>query len=146
MFELSTSIEVNAPRELAFAVLWDVQRYPEFLSDVVDATVEPGETANEIVAHYVVRAPRRLEYALRMLAFAPDRITWTLVSSDLQRQNMGSWEFLETPEGAVLALEIKMEFQVAVPEVIMKKLVEFNLPVMMRQVRARIEQTSPGFS
>lgn len=146
MFELRTSIDVNAPRELAFAVLWDAQRYPEFLSDVVDVMVEPGADANEQIAHYVVRAPRRLEYALQMRAESPTRITWTLVTSEFQRQNCGSWEFLETPEGALLNLEIQMEFRVAVPDVIMKKLVEFNLPVMMRQVRARIEQTQRALS
>ena len=141
MFELTTAIEVNAPQALAFEVLWDTQRYPEFLSDVVDVTLEPGDTPLVQIVHYVVRAPRRLEYALRMEAQAPTRIVWTLVSSDLQRHNRGSWTFSETADGALLTLEIQMEFRVAVPEVILKKLVEFNLPVLMRQVRARIEQT-----
>lgn len=142
MFELSTAIEVSAPQELAFAVLWDVVRYPEFLSDVIDVSVEPDNPTTEMVAHYVVRSPRRLEYALRMLAEAPNRITWTLETSDFQRQNRGSWLFSATPDGALLTLEIQMEFRTPVPDVIMKKLVEFNLPVLMRQVRARIEQTN----
>ncbi len=146
MFELSTEIEVSAPQQTAFTVLWDVVRYPEFLSDVVDVSVEPGESASEIVALYVVRAPRRLEYALRMQADPPSRITWTLVTSDLQSQNRGSWVFSESAEGALLTLEIQMEFRVPVPDVIMKKLVEFNLPVMMRQVRARIEQVNRALS
>ena len=146
MFELTTAIEVNAPQELAFAVLWDVSRYPEFLSDVVDVSVEPGETAAEQIVHYVVRAPRRLEYTLNMRAVAPERIDWSLVESDLQRDNRGSWVFSHVPDGALLTLEIQMEFRMPVPDVIMKKLVEFNLPVMMRQVRARIEQTNRASS
>ncbi len=146
MFELTTAIEVNAKRSLAFEVLWDAQRYPEFLTDVLDVVVEPGETADVQIVHYTVRAPRRLEYSLRMEAEAPSRIVWSLVNSDLQRHNCGSWVFSEVPDGSLLTLEIQMEFRLPVPEVIMKKLVEFNLPVMMRQVRARIEQTNRALS
>jgi ribosome-associated toxin RatA of RatAB toxin-antitoxin module len=146
MFELTTAILVNAPQELAFAVLWDVTRYPEFLSDVVDVIAEPGDSPGEQIVHYVVRAPRKLEYSLLMRAVAPERIDWTLLESDLQRQNRGSWVFSLAPDGALLTLEIQMEFKLPVPDVIMKKLVEFNLPVMMRQVRARIEQTNRGSS
>ena len=146
MFELTTAIEVNAPQELAFAVLWDVVRYPEFLTDVVDVMVEPGDSPSEQIVHYVVRAPRKLEYSLRMSAVAPERIDWTLLQSDLQRKNRGSWVFSTAPEGALLTMEIAMEFKMPVPDVIMKKLVEFNLPVMMRQVRARIEQTNRSSS
>ena len=139
IFELTTAIEVNAPHELAFAVLWDVERYPEFLSDVVDVVTEPGGSATEQTVHYVVRSPRKLAYSLRMQAQAPDRIDWTLVDSDFQRQNRGSWMFTQAPDGALLTLDIQMEFKMPVPDVIMKKLVEFNLPILMRQVRARIE-------
>ena len=140
MFELRTAIDAKAPVELAFAVLWDVERYPEFLSDVVDVTAEPGDDASERIVHYLVRAPRQLRYTLRMRATAPTRIDWVLVGSDLQSHNIGSWEFSATADGVLLTLNIEMEFRMPVPDVIMKKLVEFNLPVMMRQVRARIEQ------
>ena len=144
MFHVATTIEVQAPVELAFDVLWDVARYPEFLSDVEDVAIEDGLDATEIIAHYVVRAPRRLSYSLRMRSTAPERIEWTLMDGELQSANHGSWTVAATPDGALLTVDMHLQFRVAVPEVIFKKLVEFNLPIMMRQIRARIEQTQRG--
>lgn len=139
MFDLTTSIAVNAPVDHAFAVLWDVERYPEFLTDVVDVVEDPQPKPNERIVHYTVRAPRLLHYSLHMIATPPHGIAWTLLASDLQRENHGGWQVMATPEGSLLTVRLQMEFRLPVPEVILKKLVEFNLPVMMRQMRARIE-------
>ena len=140
MFTVNTSIEVNAPVDTAFAVLWDVERYPEFLTDVVDVYIEDEPSTDERVVFYAIRAPRMLSYKLRMRHDGPTQIAWTLVDGDLQQTNIGAWSIVEQPDGTLLTVDMKMDFRVPVSDVILKKLVEFNLPVMLRQIRARIEQ------
>lgn len=141
MFDVSTSIEVNAPVAVAFAVLWDVERYPEFLTDVVDVYIQDEPSPEERVVYYAIRAPRMLNYSLNMRATGNTAIGWNLVDSDLQQANRGSWEIQAQGDVTLLTVHVQMDFRVPVSDVILKKLVEFNLPVMLRQIRARVEQT-----
>lgn len=149
MLEASSEIEVFAPAEVVYAVLWDVARYPDFLSDVADASVEPtnapdgkpGDDARtlEAVLDVVLVRPRRCR--VKLLGRPPYRIDWTLLEGELQAVNDGSWLLESHPSGrsCLVRYEVRLQLTVAVPEAIVKKLVAFNLPTLLRQIKARAE-------
>lgn len=142
VLDARSDIEVQAPADAIFAVLWDVRRYPEFLTDVVETAVHSTGRPGEQEAAFDVQLVRIRHYTLRMVADPPRGLTWTLVHGESLRCNEGSWEIEPLDDGRTcrLVYSIRVDFALPVPDVIVRKIIERNLPMMLRQFKARIEQ------
>jgi ribosome-associated toxin RatA of RatAB toxin-antitoxin module len=142
VLDAGSDIEVHAPADAVFAVIWDVKRYPEFLTDVVETSVrEIGEPGVQD-ADFEVQLVRIRRYTLRMVADPPRGVQWTLLEGESLRENVGSWQVLPHTDGhtCLVSYRIRVDFNLPVPDVIVRKIVEHNLPMMLRQFKARIEQ------
>lgn len=136
-----TEIDIDAPAEVVFGVLWDVARYPEFVSDVVDAIVEPGADPHTLRATMEVQLLRVRRYTVDMVAEPPWAIRWTLERGDSLVRNDGAWLLSPNDDGGVhVRYELGIEFALAVPDAVVRKMVDFHLPVMLKQFKARAEQ------
>lgn len=140
MIETRAEIEVTAALAAAWAVVWDVARYPEFLSDVIAVNVTPGPTPLEVEAGFEMRVFRTRSFRLRLHGEPPDRLRWTLMDGQHLRANEGEWVLKTTAPGRVqMAYLLALDTSVPVPDAIARRLIEFNLPTALRQFKARIE-------
>ncbi len=146
MVDATCEIEVHAPAGVIYAVIWDVGRYPEFLSDVIDAQVHATPNANVQEAAYRVQLFREVAYRVRMVGDRPARVSWQRIAGDdtgdgyLQR-NDGAWRIEPTDDGRSCRLhyELTIEFGLPLPDAMVSRLVDFNLPTLLRQMKARAE-------
>ncbi len=145
MADTRCTIEVHAQPAVVWAVLWDVERYPEFLSDTVDtvvrgATSADGEQRQEV--DFRVQLIRPLRYTAELLGRPPTRIEWHATeSADYLREHRGSWAVEPTPDGRSCALtyELAVSFELPIPDAVIRRFADLNLPTMLRQVKARAE-------
>lgn len=142
MLDAVSEIDVNAPADFVFRVLWDVARYPEFLTDVVETVVCPDADGHVQVANFEVQLVRIRRYSLRMVAESAVRIHWTLVTGDSLSQNEGGWDVTPHQDGrsCTIVYRLGIAFTVPVPDVIVRKMIAHNLPMMLRQFKVRAEQ------
>lgn len=142
MPETSSQIEVHAPPGITYATVWDASRYPEFLTDVVDAEVTPGPTATLQRATLRQRLVREVEFSLAMEGAPNGLVTWRLVDGGgwLDRYE-GAWTLTPADDNRSVTLRCHLEisFVQAVPDAVMRRLFDFAVPTMMRQVKARAE-------
>ena len=140
--DTQTQIAIDASVDTVFRVVWDVECYPDFVSDVVHTEVTPGTSPQEQTAEFHVKMLRVRHYLLHMVAAPPGQIRWTLARGDSLRRNDGHWRITPdaTGQGCVVQYQVGLDFAMAVPDAIVRKMVEFQLPVMLRQFKARAEQ------
>ncbi len=141
MFEARSDIDIDTPAEALFDVLWDVAKYPDFMTDMVDSWAEPGATPLEQIATHRVQFIRSRTYTVHLKAEPPTRISWKLVQGENMRINEGHWLIQPRPDGAGCTLEyvLRIELALKLPDAIVKRLTAFNLPTMMRQIKAHAE-------
>lgn len=121
-------------------MLWDVQRYPEFLTDVIDTVVEPGGDAHSQIVTFEVRVFRTRKFRLHLAGDGHAALQWTLVDGTHLRQNEGEWLIEELAPGLLrLHYRLCIDIDVAVPAAIARRMIDFNLPTALRQVKARVE-------
>lgn len=141
MFEVKSDIDVDAPAEVVFSVLWDVARYPDFMTDMVDSWAHPSDNPLEKDATHRVQFIRSRTYTVHLRAEPSTSITWKLVQGENMRINEGHWHIRPREDGAGCSLEylLRIELALKLPDAIVKRLTAFNLPTMMRQVKAYAE-------
>jgi ribosome-associated toxin RatA of RatAB toxin-antitoxin module len=149
MLDAACDMEVFAPPEVVFAVLWDVARYPEFMTDIVETEVAEPETDSEDgagsgptqVVTLETQFVRTRRYTVRMEARPPLRVTWQLQAGDGLSHNEGSWELVPHHDGrsCLLIYRLRVGFSVPVPAAVARRMIDFNLPTLLRQVKARAE-------
>lgn len=142
MIQARCDMEVHAPAEIVFSIVWDVARYPDFMTDVVDTRVEAieGESWAQH-AEFDTNFVRARRYTVRMRAEPPTRVQWTMVSGEGISANDGTWDIAAFDDGrsCTLGYAVKMAFDAPVPDAIARRIIEFNLPMLLRQVKARAE-------
>jgi len=139
MVETEAEILIDAPPERVWPLLWDVARYPEFLTDVIETAVEAA-SEREIVAWFDIRFFRTLRFRLRLVGEPYRSVSWTLVEGDGLTRVAGSWRVeAGAAGGVVLRYHLVVAIDVPVPDAIARRLIDFNLPTALRQIRARAE-------
>ncbi|MBM4343692.1 MAG: SRPBCC family protein [Deltaproteobacteria bacterium] len=140
MIETRAEIEVASAVHRAWAVVWDIARYPEFLSDVVHVRVDPADDPLELEAEFEMRVFRTRRFRLRLVGEPPHRVRWTLVEGQHLRANQGEWTLaLAGGDRAQMTYRLELDTSVPVPDAISRRLIDFNLPTALRQFKARIE-------
>jgi len=141
MIQCSAQIEIFAPAEVVFAVLWDVERYPDFLTDIVDTQVNASPEPWVQDCTFRVTFIRSRTYCLQMRGQPGRRLAWALLSGENMLTNEGQWQIRPAADARSCQVnyELHLDLAVFLAEAVQKKLIDFNLPTMMRQVKARSE-------
>ena len=135
----STSILVDAPAKVVYDVVFDFEKYPDFLPDVKKAVVE--KKGKQVTAAFEISVIKKIHYTLSFTARPPQKISWTFVKGDIFKNNHGHWEFEEVKKGQTKATyHIEVDFGFLVPSLITNKLVGSNLPKMMERFKQRAEE------
>lgn len=140
MLQTHLEIDVAASPGAAWSVLWDLERYPEFLTDVMDVRVDNPAHGEPRVASFEVKLFKARRFRIRVWGDEPHYIAWQLVDGDHLRQADGRWDVLPLGGGQVrLCYQLDVDLTISVPSAIAKQVADFTLPSLLRQVRARVE-------
>jgi ribosome-associated toxin RatA of RatAB toxin-antitoxin module len=145
MATTTCQIEVHAQPELLWSVLWDVERYPEFISDCVDASAralpsEPGLMQQRVDMR--VQLIRPLHYSAVMTGERPTSLAWAADDTGgYLQQHSGGWTIEASTDRrtCMLAYELTVAFSLSIPDAVIRRFADLNLPTMLRQVKARAE-------
>lgn len=134
----TTSILIHVPPKVIYEVVFDFEKYPEFLPDVKSVGIE--KKGKQVTADFEISVIKRIHYTLAFLAVPHKKIAWDFVKGDLFKANKGHWEFEEVKKGQTKATyHIEVDFGFLVPSMITNKLVGSNLPTMMKRFKERAE-------
>lgn len=140
MLQTTLEIDVAATPQAAWSVLWDLERYPEFLTDVMDVRLSDAAFGEPRIAAFEVKLFKARRFRVRVWGEAPHFIAWQLIDGEHLRQADGRWDVLPLGGGRVrLCYQLDVELTIAVPQAIAKQVADFTLPSLLRQVRARVE-------
>jgi ribosome-associated toxin RatA of RatAB toxin-antitoxin module len=121
-----------------FKVITDFPAYPQFVSEVVSAKVEPGGNAKKFQVTFELEIVKRFEYTLEFEVRGKEEVRWKLAKSNFFKTNEGRW-LLESlgPEKTRVVYEVDVGFGFLVPGWISRKLTETTLPKMLENFEAR---------
>jgi len=132
MPSVEKTITFDAPIEQVFETLLDYEKYPDFVDGVDEINVlEFNE--NEARVEYTLNVIKKLNYILQLKHEKPHRLSWQLESGDIFKVNSGSWELKDCGDGKTeVKYHLEIDVKMFVPKMISKKLVEGNLPRMLK--------------
>lgn len=112
-----TTVIAAAPQE-CHALVCDIERYPEWATDIESATVQEHDDQGRVArASFRVAALGRT--ATYTLAYdhseAPHRIAWRLVEGDIMRRLDGRYEFNPAPEPGRTEVLYQLVLELSVP-------------------------------
>jgi len=133
------SVIVDVPRDVLFGVIADYEKYPEFVKDVGAARViERGD--GYTIAEFTLNLIKTVRYTIRLTETPPERVSWTLIESNLLKSNDGSWT-LEALPGDRTRATYRLEVGIGrfVPQMITNSLTGKTLPATLKAYKERAE-------
>lgn len=120
--------------------LWNVilafEDYPNFLKEVISTKVE--KKGKLFLVEFEIELLKRFKYTLEFSTTPFTEITWKLVEGELFKTNSGKWVLKEKTKNQTLAIyETEVTFGFFVPNWVIKKLTEVNLPAMLEAFERR---------
>lgn len=132
MAKLETEHVFNNTIADVFSGIRQFDKYTEYLQGVTGIEVLPPKLKGSLCqVKYDLNIIKNFYYTLDMFAEEPQKIWWTLDSSNLMKANNGSWEFFEIGPNqtkAIYTLDVK--FKGLVPGKITDTVAKANLPAM----------------
>ena len=133
---------INASLEAIWAVVVDVERYPEWAHDVKAATiVETDAEGRPLLVEFVAAAlGRSTHYSLRYdYSAAPNAVSWTMDKGDLQREIAGGYRFSANPSGGTdVQYDVNIELVMPLPGFV-KRRAEVRILNTLKELKARVE-------
>lgn len=131
---------VAAPLGVAREVLWDQERFVEFVPDVKSVKVLERHGNRQVIEMSGGRGPVSVTYvADRRLE--PRRISWKSVRGDVKR-NDGSWDLAPAAGGTVVTYRVHVVPNGPVPGYVVSYLQKQALGGLIKAVKQRIEATA----
>ena len=129
--EITETLGVD--RDKFFQAVVKYEDYPQFVDGCSRVSVDRSDPSRPKVT-YFVSMMKDISYTLEHTEdAATGRVTWSLVSSDFFKKNIGHWEIDSAGPGKVkVKYVIDIEFKFPVPGLILNKLVKGSLPSMLR--------------
>lgn len=103
VYRIQDSLTLRAPLALAYAVVAEFERYPEFINDVVTARSE-GETC----AMTLRVGPMRIPLTTRVDLVAGRTIRFTLLDGPVSRLE-GCWTFRQDGDAVTILLDAEVD-------------------------------------
>lgn len=135
---VAASFFVAAPAATAKAVLWDHEKFPQFMPNARTARVLERRGATHVVEQVGGQGPVTVTLVSERTLHA-DRISWRSVRGDVKR-NDGEWRFEPVAGGTVLTYRVHVVPHQPVPGAVTRFLQKRALPDMVAAVRKRIEE------
>ncbi|MBI3072569.1 MAG: SRPBCC family protein [Deltaproteobacteria bacterium] len=136
----SKSVVVNAPIEKLIGVIYDYERYSEFLSEIKWARVVKRDGARVICDFEASLVGYAIHYTLDFVETPPTSLKWTLAKADRMTVNTGGWTLRDEGGGrthATYAIEVLLTG--FVPKMIQRKVSEMTLPGVLEKFKRRAE-------
>ena len=132
--------------ERCFAVVSDVERYPEWVADIKDVEVlERDDSGRALVVAYRAGAfGRSTNYVLTYdYGAAPQEISWTQKDGDLTSRLDGHYRFAPGSDNTTeVSYELVVELRVPIPGFVKRRAEAHILHAAIKDLRARIESLS----
>ncbi|MBI2083008.1 MAG: SRPBCC family protein [Deltaproteobacteria bacterium] len=136
---MTESIIINVSPKVIYEVALDFEKYPEFLSDVKQATIQNGK-GKSLIVDFDIKVIKSIQYTLKVTGNPYKSIQWDLIKGELFKKNSGGWVFKEEGKGKTEATyTVDIDFGLFVPSMITSKLIGSNLPSMMKKFKERAE-------
>lgn len=138
---------IHAPLEHCYAVAADVERYPEWATDVKEARVVSHDDQGRPldVAFRTAAMGRSTSYTLRYdYSQAPNRLSWVQVEGDITRKLDGAYEFSESasgPNSTDVAYTIEVDLVVPLPGFVKRRGEAKILRTALPELKQRVETT-----
>ncbi|NNC80846.1 MAG: cyclase [Acidimicrobiales bacterium] len=141
-------IEIDASPEACFAIATDFEKYPEWASDVKEATIVATDDQGRggDVAFRVAAMGRSTSYTLRYsYGSNPLRMSWRLIEGDVMERIDGEYEFVPTSGGTSCEVRyyVSVDMLVPLPGFVKRRAEAKILHTALDDLKVRIE-SAPG--
>lgn len=142
---VEVSLPINAPREAIFPILKAMDRYPDFMPDLVSVEVVSRED-NTTVTKWVSNVDGRIIKWTERDVFddVNFHIAYRQIEGDLKKFE-GEW-ILTPLEGGGTEIKLTVDFEFGIPMIagllnpILKKKVKVNSENMLKAIKDRLER------
>jgi ribosome-associated toxin RatA of RatAB toxin-antitoxin module len=139
-------MSVAAAPEKVFAVVADLERYPEWAADIKEVAVEErDDQGRPLLSTWRAAAfGRSTTYTLAYdYSDAPHSVSWRLVKGDITTKLDGSYVFEPAgPSGTEVTYHLEAELRVPIPGFIKMRATSRIMSTAMRELKARVESLS----
>ena len=142
----SRSRTVAAKTDACFNIVTDIETYPEWVSGI--SAVEVLETDDQnrcLTARFTAQSFGRttsyvLAYSYEM---APNKLSWSLVESDILEQLSGSYSFTQTADGETqVDYEVSVKLSVQIPGFVQRRAEDKIISSALDGLSARLASNS----
>ena len=139
-------MSVAAPPERCFAVVADLERYPEWAADIKEVEVKERDEQGrpQLVTLRAAAFGRSTSMTLAYdYSEAPRTLSWTLTQGDITTKWDGSYVFEPNGAGGTdVTYHVEAELRVPIPGFIKMRATSRIMATAMRELKARVESTS----
>ena len=142
MAEQSTqSIVVDAPAADVMAVIADFLSYPEWVAAAKQVEVlDTGEDGRARRVHFVLDAGAvKDDYVLEYTWDDDRRVSWTLVTGQMQKRQEGSYTLVETDGRTEVTYAITIDLSIPMLGMIKRKAEKVILDTALKELKKRVE-------
>ena len=137
---------VSAPPERCFAVVADLERYPEWAADIKEVEVKERDAQGrpQLVTLRAAAFGRSTSMTLAYdYSEAPRVFSWTLTQGDITTKWDGSYVFDPSPDGGTdVTYHVEAALRVPIPGFIKMRATSRIMATAMRELKARVESSS----
>jgi len=128
------TIIAPVPIEAFWLTITDYLAYPKILDDIKGATIVERTGSVAVVAFQLKVLLKGFDYTLRMVEEGPNKLTWSLVSSNTLKQNDGGW-LLEavSPTETRVTYWNELAAKAFLPKSFINALARIALPTMLKR-------------
>ena len=148
----SQHTHIQAPPDLCFATVRDVERYPEWAVDIKEANVLARDDEGRVgdVQFRAAAMGRSSSYTLRYTYGSnPLRISWRLIEGDVMRRMSGEYEFVAVdgdPNATQVHYDLDVDLLVRLPGFVKRRLEAKIVHAAIDDLKAHIERlAAPPF-
>ena len=139
-------MSVSASPERCFAVVADIERYPEWAADIKEIVVDERDDQGRpvLVTFRAAAFGRSTSYTLRYdFSEAPHILSWVLTKGDITSKLDGSYVFEPADGGGTeVTYHLEAELRVPIPGFIKMRAQSRIMSTAMRELKARVESSS----
>jgi ribosome-associated toxin RatA of RatAB toxin-antitoxin module len=136
---------VSAPPEQCFAVISDVERYPEWAADIKQVTVDSRDVEGRPleVSWRVGAFGRSTSYTLAYdYSGAPRQLAWKQTAGDLTSKLDGSYRFDPAPDGGTeVTYTLDIGLRVPLPGFIKRRAQSRIMHTALQELKVRVESS-----
>jgi ribosome-associated toxin RatA of RatAB toxin-antitoxin module len=144
--QATENMSVAAPPERCFAVVADLERYPEWAADIKEVEVKERDDLGrpQLVTLRAAAFGRSTSMTLAYdYSEAPRVLSWTLTQGDITTKWDGSYIFDPNGDGGTdVTYHVEAELRVPIPGFIKMRATSRIMATAMRELKARVESTS----